>query len=305
MENNERYYIKKYGKEKVERAKEIFRNATIRDDFIFCKVMELNFICMEVLRRILKKIIKIKSIIPQSTIENSKDRKSIRLDILVEDEDCNFYDIEMQVVNSDSVPKRMRIYQASIDIRGFGKAQKYKEATKTIIIFVCMFDPIGKGRAVYTFKNLCVEDPSIELGDETLKIILVLKEWQKETDEELKALLRYIYEGVPSDEFTREVDMQVENIKYEQVISNDSLSFLCRMEDERDMWVQKGMQKGIQKGIQEGMQKGMQEGIQKGIQEGAYKANIATARKLLKKKFSIEDIADATGLKEDEILKLK
>ena len=154
-----------------------------------------------------------------------------------------------------------------------------------------------------------VEDPSIELGDETLKIILVPKEWQKETDEELKALLRYIYEGVPSDEFTREVDMQVENIKYEQVISNDSLSFLCRMEDEKDRWlqkgIQKGMQKGIQKGIQEGMQKGMQEGIQKGMQEGAYKANIATARKLLKKKFSIEDIADATGLKEDEILKLK
>ena len=138
-----------------------------------------------------------------------------------------------------------------------------------------------------------VEDPSIELGDETLKIILVPKEWQKETDEELKALLRYIYEGVPSDEFTREVDMQVENIKYEQVISNDSLSFLCRMEDERDMWVQKGIQKG------------MQQGMQNGIQEGAYKANIATARKLLKKKFSIEDIADATGLKKDEILKLK
>ena len=285
MENSEQYYIERYGKEKVERAKETFKNATIQNDFIFCHVMQIAHICAGVLHRILKSVIKIKNIIPQSSIDNLKASKAVRLDILVEDEDGHFYDIEMQVVNSDSIPKRMRIYQASIDVKIFSKNRKYKEATKTIIIFICMFDPIGKGRAIYTFKNLCVEEPSIELGDETLKIIVVPKEWEKEQDEDLRALLRYIYEGIPSDEFTKEIDMQVADIKYEQVVSNDSMSFFCRMEDEKDL--------------------GIQQGIQKGIQQGSYEANLKTAKNLLDMGLPIENIVRATGLQKDEVLKLQ
>ena len=289
MENSEQYYIERYGKEKVERAKETFKNATIQNDFIFCHVMQIAHICAGVLHRILKSVIKIKNIIPQSSIDNLKASKAVRLDILVEDEDGHFYDIEMQVVNSDSIPKRMRIYQASIDVKIFSKNRKYKEATKTIIIFICMFDPIGKGRAIYTFKNLCVEEPSIELGDETLKIIVVPKEWEKEQDEDLRALLRYIYEGIPSDEFTKEIDMQVADIKYEQVVSNDSMSFFCRMEDEKDL----GIQQGIQKGIQQGRA------------EGSYEANLKTAKNLLDMGLPIENIVRATGLQKDEVLKLQ
>lgn len=37
---------------------------------------------------------------------------------------------------------------------------------------ICTFDPFGKGRHKYTFRNLCVEDNNIELGDETNKVFL-------------------------------------------------------------------------------------------------------------------------------------
>ena len=186
--------ISRYGREKVEAWKKAFQNATIRNDFIFCKAMQNMNICKEVLRLFLQDTIKIKSITPQSTINSFLKSKAVRLDVLVEDKNGNHYDIEMQVVISDSIAKRMRMYQASIDVSTFEKGKDYKQAKKTIIIFICMSDPIGMGLPIYTFKNLCVEDPSIELGDETLKIIVVPQNWQKvRNNDGLRALLKYLW----------------------------------------------------------------------------------------------------------------
>ena len=39
----------------------------------------------------------------------------------------------------------------------------YKALNDSFIIFVCLFDPIGSNRAVYTFENICVEDKRIPL----------------------------------------------------------------------------------------------------------------------------------------------
>lgn len=40
---------------------------------------------------------------------------------------------------------------------------------RSYIIFICPFDAFGKGRHIYTFENICKEDNSVSMGDETLK----------------------------------------------------------------------------------------------------------------------------------------
>ena len=125
--------ISRYGREKVEAWKKAFQNATIRNDFIFCKAMQNMNICKEVLRLFLQDTIEIKSITPQSTIDSFLKSKAVRLDVLVEDRNGNHYDIEMQVVISDSIAKRMRMYQASIDVSTFEKGKDYKQARETLI----------------------------------------------------------------------------------------------------------------------------------------------------------------------------
>ena len=40
------------------------------------------------------------------------------------------------------------------------------------IIFICLFDPMGNNRAVYTFENICIDDKTILLQDGIKKIIL-------------------------------------------------------------------------------------------------------------------------------------
>jgi len=48
----------------------------------------------------------------------------------------------------------------------------YGELNRSVIIFVCTFDPFGKGRHIYPFENLCKKDSSLALGDGTEKIFI-------------------------------------------------------------------------------------------------------------------------------------
>lgn len=61
------------------------------------------------------------------------------------------------------------------------KGQFYKKLNRSYIIFICPFDAYGKGRHIYTFKNICKEDKSISMGDGAVKIFLNAKgEWRHE-----------------------------------------------------------------------------------------------------------------------------
>ena len=64
------------------------------------------------------------------------------------------------------------------------------------------------------------------------------------------------------------------------------------------------MQTAELRGEQRGMERGIQQGIQQGIAQGAYEANLAVARNLKQKGFSISEIAAVTGLTEEEISNL-
>ena len=66
----------------------------------------------------------------------------------------------------------------------------------------------------------------------------------------------------------------------------------------------KGLQEGRAKGLQEGRAEGLQEGRAEGRAEGEHNAKLATARKMLSKGFSVDSIADITGLSPSEIASL-
>ena len=57
-------------------------------------------------------------------------------------------------------------------------------------------------------------------------------------------------------------------------------------------------EKGIEEGMEKGMEKGIEEGMEKGIEEG----KLGTARRMLDKGFSLDDVVDVTGLSRDVIL---
>ena len=172
---------------------------------MFCKVMQNLRICRKVLRLVLKENIKIKNIKSQQTIENNSESKSIRLDVLVKDENDDNFDIEMQVVNNDKIAMRMRLYQATIDVFMLEKGMPYSSMSNTVIIFFCMFDPMSEDLPVYTFENTCQENKDIKLNDGTLKLIVNVKAYKKVENLKLRRLLKYICDGIPTDPLTKEI----------------------------------------------------------------------------------------------------
>ncbi|MFC1238606.1 Rpn family recombination-promoting nuclease/putative transposase, partial [Treponema vincentii] len=145
-----------------------FEDLTIADDFMFCKVMEYEPICKGFLEILFNaKIEKITYLSSQNTVTANSGAKTVRLDVLVKDGSGTSYDIEMQVGNEYNIPKRMRYYQAVLDVAFLDKGYSYKALNESYIIFICLFDPIGSNRAVYTFENICIEDKRLPLQDGT------------------------------------------------------------------------------------------------------------------------------------------
>lgn len=60
------------------------------------------------------------------------------------------------------------------------------------MIFVCPYDPFGRGQYVYTFINRCQEVPDLEMGDDTVKVFLNTKGTVGTVSRDLRELLEYI-----------------------------------------------------------------------------------------------------------------
>ena len=187
---------------------------TIVDDFMFGAVMSYPQYCKPLLELVLGfKIRKIVYPEPQKSINERYGSKSIRLDVYVEDDAGTVYDVEIQTEAKKGQPKRTRYYQGMIDLHILERGEDYTALKKSFVIFICTYDPFGKGRWVYTFENLCREDTSVALGDEAVKIILNTKGKVGEISDELKDLLRYMDGAAPDNAYTRELEQAVSDVR--------------------------------------------------------------------------------------------
>lgn len=74
----------------------------------------------------------------------------------------------------------------------------------------------------------------------------------------------------------------------------------------RTQGLQEGRQEGLKEGLKEGMKEGKKQGLQQGLQQGSHEKAIETAKNLLALGLgTTEQIAQATGLSQSEISKLK
>ena len=125
----------------------------------------------------------------QKVIDHTRNAKSIRLDVHVEDDKQTIYSIEMQTTSQKYLPKRMRYYQGMIDLNIVEKGEDYSKLKKSYIIFICDYDVFGKGRHIYTFENVCLEDVSLKLGDDAIKIVLNTQGTADDVSDELKDVI--------------------------------------------------------------------------------------------------------------------
>lgn len=196
---------------------EKWEKLTFADNYIFCKVMETNpDVCKEMLELLLN--IKIERIeIPKTeyTIKTDYDSRGIRLDVYVKDETGRCFDIEIQtsVEKELALAKRTRYYQGLMDVDSVFTGIKYKDLNETYVIFLCLGDAFDFGLPVYTFENVCTENPKVKMNDGTHKIFFNAQKYDTMKSEELKSFFKYLCGKEASSDFSEKRSAIVKRIK--------------------------------------------------------------------------------------------
>ena len=261
---------------------------TLQDDYMFKLIMGRKRICKKMLERILNiKIRDIRYIEKEKSMQARYESKGIRLDVYVEDDKNTIYNIEMQVrkLEGDSLARRTRYYQSMIDVDLLDRGMSYDKLNNSYIIFICPFDPVGKGRHIYTFNNICQEDKTVTLADGTTKMFLNTKSTMNDVSPAVKAFLDYVDSAVVSnDEFVQEINEEIKKVKL--------------IEKEMKSYMTYEMQ------VQEWRNEGREEGLAEGRKEGMAARNLAIAISLLKEKLDLSFIMRVTELSADDIRKI-
>lgn len=151
-----------------------FQTLNLSNAFAFSVVMDDPEICRKTLECILE--------IPVGAVRAStekgqyyrKDTRGIRLDVYAVEGGKRHFNVEMQTVNRGNLPERSRFHQSEMDVLALKPGQDFQDLPDNFVIFICTFDPFGKGNYIYTFENRCREG-NFPLGDRTRKIFLNTK----------------------------------------------------------------------------------------------------------------------------------
>jgi len=249
---------------------------TFTDDFMFGHIMQNKEICKGLLERLLEiKIDHIEYPQLQKHIAPHYNSKGIRLDVYVQDSK-RIFDIEIQNILDEDLPKRTRYYQSMMDIDLLLKGKNYTELKESFVIFVCKDDFFGLNLPCYSFSNVCQENLELELGDGCHKIFFNASAFEQEKNLEKKSILEYIIAKTSTSDFTNNLDNLVEQTKLNELFRGEYMAWgLAEFDAE---------------------QRGYKVGVQDGISQGALQTKLETARKFITLNIPYEQIAQGTGL---------
>ena len=215
-----------------------FEQLTITNKFMFAMVFSHREIAKPFLEAVLGiKIHELREPEPEKTIDVSPVSKGVRFDVFVKEtgsdgEIVRSFDIELQMEDTKEIPKRARFYQAMRDCEALSRGEKYRNLKELYIIFLCPEDIFGKGRAVYRFKNLEVDDPKIEMHDLSFKNFYIFNKYREIAEKAIREYMEYFATNKVSSPETEDIDRLV---KWYQTDSNTRIRYMTWQEEIDDM----------------------------------------------------------------------
>ncbi|MBR6378583.1 MAG: Rpn family recombination-promoting nuclease/putative transposase [Fibrobacter sp.] len=218
----------------MENKRTPFEQLPITNKFMFAMVFSHKEVAKPFLEAVLGiKIHELRDPEPEKTVEMSPVSKGVRFDVFVKEtgpngETLRSFDIEMQMEDTKEIPKRARFYQAMRDSEALSKGEKYRNLKELYIIFICPNDIFGKGRAVYRFKNLEVDDPKIEMGDLSFKNFYIFNKYRDVAEKSIRTYLEYFATSKPISPETEDIDRLV---KWYQTDNNTRIRYMTWQEE--------------------------------------------------------------------------
>ena len=273
---------------------------TIADNFIFCKVMENERICRGVLEIRVEHIDYLKT---ENPIENFYDSRGIRLDVYVKDSE-RIFNIEMQTGNYNDMLLRARYYLSSSDVATTKRRTKFKDIRETYILFICKDDPFGEGIPRYTKISRFLETDRISYDDKSRNVFYNCSAWEKESNPEVRGVLKFIYGLKPDSGLAIEMDEAASLAKQKSDLEDEYMYFSDILEDEKEEAREIGLAEGRAKGLEEGRAEGLAEGHAEGLEAGRHQQKIESAKTAISLGLSEQQVVAISGLSPEEIRKL-
>ena len=165
------------------------------------------------------------------------------MDLLAFDEEDTVYDAEAQprYISRHELARRSRFYQGVIDASLLQPGEiKFSKLNDIYIIFIAPFDPFGKKKYRYTFRETCKEIPGMTLDDGAVRIFLNTKGTNADEESpELVELLNVMNHTFEEDNLEikspriRLLAKQVKTIKNNQEVGVRYMRFLEELEQEK------------------------------------------------------------------------
>ena len=158
-------------------VRDIVMNYTLFDDNFWKEVLNDKECVGYVLEQILERDVPLVSSQQEYPISHDG-RRGVKLDILAEDEDKQFYNLEIQSYTSGSSPIRARFNGTRIDGEFSYPGQKWKDMKDIYIIVICKKDYLKGNQQVYRFER---KDENGNPLDDGIHIIYVNGEMESDT----------------------------------------------------------------------------------------------------------------------------
>jgi len=288
---------------------EKWEQATLADNFIFCKVMTANpDLCKELLELLLNiKIERIEIPVAERSFKVDYDSKGIRFDVYVKDGTGRCFDIEIQTTNRTNLAKRARYYQGLMDVDSLVSGADYSELNESYVIFLCMEDAFGSGLPVYDFHQVCKQNSDILFNDGTHKVFFNASKYDKMPTKGLREFFKFLNGLNAASDFTDQLEQKVRYAKTNAQWRHRFMTWEQEMRiqvKEKSEQLAKEMAKDLANEMVEDRVNAMRKDIEKEAKEMAVEKVEETAKKLLAEKIEPEVVAKCTGLSLEQVKKL-
>ena len=194
-----------------------FKDLNLNSAFLFAAAANDPETCQLLLELILGRKIPKVTVKTENSILLSSDAKWVRLDVNARSEYEVNYNVEAQNSYDHNIVKRSRFYQAQMDVAELKPGDDYNKLPESFVIFICTFDPFGRGLYRYTFVEKCEEDGEA-LEDGTCKIFLNTKGRNAdEVPQELITFLGYFEDS--TDDYVKKANNTSISKLHEKIVT--------------------------------------------------------------------------------------
>jgi len=230
--------------------------------------------------------------------------KESTLDVRAKDQRGVQYIVEMQVQKRAGFRRRVLYYSSRAYAGQIKAAEDYPKLNQVIFIGICNFDIFET--TDYLSRHLILEKKTLkqELKDLEFNFIELTK-FNKSLEELEGVIEQWIFflKNAPELQLIPD-NVSDPGLKAAYETAN-KFQWTEQELEVYDYWSMRSRDElgSYEAGVEDGIEKGIEQGIEKGIEQGLEQGKLETARKMLEKGISLNDIQEITGLSVEQLEK--